>query len=162
MIKYFKIKLALFILIFSILPWISSYAFADVQFDSIELNADQPFMTEIPRLKDKSLVCDMTSIYWMLIESIKIRGSGFYRLNGTAPTLYQVVARDESGRHIVAHDGSKLLRFAQINKTELPRRFVFEIRLSDLCMANRDRHFAPDDFLAYVLSLRLAVAPVSN
>ncbi len=151
-------RLALFISILTFI-WIPRCALADVQFDSIELAQDQPFMSEIPKLKDKSLVCDVTSIYWALIAQMKIRGSGLYRLSGQ-PALYQVVARDPLGRDIVAHDGATLLRLAQMGQAEHPRRFDFEIRMGDLCLANKDKQFAPDEFLEYVQTLRMAVATV--
>lgn len=146
--------------VFSML--ISRCAQADVQFDSIKLEDNQPFMTEIPKLRDKSLVCDVTSIYWASLAQMKIRGTGIYRVNGDQPTLYQVVARDPFGREIVAHDGNAPLRFAQLGQGSEPRRFDFEIHMNDLCLANKDKQFAPDEFLTYVQSLRIAVAPLHS
>ncbi len=133
---------------------------ADVQFDSVVLVQDQPFMIEIPKLKDKSLVCDVTSIYWAPLAEMKIRGSGLYRLSDDQSKLYQVVARDPRGREIVAHDGAGLLRFAQLGQGSQPRRFEFEIRMNDLCLANKDKQFAPEEFLEYVQSLRIGASPL--
>lgn len=140
--------------------WIPRCVLADVQFDAVELVEDQSFMSEIPKLKDKSLVCDNTSIYWSLLAQMKIRGRGLYRLSGNQPVMYQVVARDPLGRDIVAHDGAALLRFAHMGQVDQPRQFDFEIRMNDLCLANKDKQFSPDEFLAYVQTLRIAVAPV--
>ncbi len=141
--------------------WIPRCASADVQFDSVELVEDQSFMSEIPKLKDKSLVCDNTSIYWSLLAQMRIRGRGLYRLSGNQPVMYQVVARDPLGRDIVAHDGAALLRLAHMGQSDESRQFDFEIRMNELCLVNKDKQFSPDEFLAYVQTLRIAVAPVS-
>lgn len=158
MFKFLKSTSFVFILLSIILG--SRSAFTAVVFELVKLDAGQPFMTEIPRLKDKSLVCDNSSIYWSLIAPMKIRGSGVYRIVNDEPSVYQVIVRDSLGRHIVVRDDGALLRLAYSAPSTQPRRFDFEIRLSELCLANRDRQFAPDEFIDYVRSLTIEAARI--
>ena len=149
-------------LIFSALVLLSTIASASPVFETANLLSDQSYLSIIPTLKDKGLVCDRSSIYWSLISDLKVHGSGTYRLIGDETGLFQVTVRDQFANEIPVYDGANRLLFSQMGPADYVRGFQFEIRLEDMCIANRNRHFTADEFLAYVRTLQISSVTIQS
>ena len=80
---------------------------------------------------------------------------------GNETGLFQVIARDSFGNNIPAYDGATPLRFSQMGPADYVRGLNFEIRLEDICIANKNKQFTPDEFMSYVQQLQVSTIAVT-